>query len=189
VNDLVTEHFPNIVDISFTAKMEMELDRVASGNQSWIEIVREFYEPFIEQVERARAEMPEVKTGPEPIGRDCPKCGNELVIRWGRHGRFIGCSNFPTCRFTEPWLEKIGVKCPKDNGEIVERKTRKGRTFFGCSNFPECDFTSWKRPLTASCPHCGGLLVAVNKNQAQCISCEQRISMDEISTNQPANTA
>ena len=85
--------------------------------------------------------------GPEPIGRACPECGHELVIRWGRYGKFISCSNFPDCRYTEAWLEKIGVNCPKDGGDMVERKTRKGRIFFGCANYPNCDFTSWKQPL------------------------------------------
>jgi DNA topoisomerase I len=80
--------------------------------------------------------MPEMKTGPEPIGRLCPECGHDLVIRWGRYGKFISCSNFPDCRYTEAWLEKIGVRCPQDGGDIVERKTRKGRVFFGCANYP-----------------------------------------------------
>jgi DNA topoisomerase-1 len=181
VNDLVTEHFPNIVDVSFTAHMENDLDLVASEEQSWVEIVREFYGPFAEQVARAREEMPEVKTGPEKTGRACPECGQDLVIRWGRHGKFIGCSNFPTCRYTEPWLEKIGVHCPLDGGELVERRTRKGRTFYGCANYPECDFTSWKRPLAQPCPHCGGLLVVANKDQAQCIQCERTFPLEQVS--------
>ena len=85
--------------------------------------------------------------------RKCPKCDSNLVIKRGRYGKFIGCSNFPECRYTEPWLEKIGVTCPKDQGELVERKTRKGRTFFGCENYPNCDFTSWKRPIKPPCPN------------------------------------
>lgn len=180
VNDLITEHFPNIVDTGFTASMEEDLDRIASGQQSWVDIVSEFYFPFAEQVAKAEEMMPEVKTEPEPIGRACPESGHDLVLRWGRYGKFISCSNFPECRYTEPWLEKIGVKCPQDGGELVERKTRKGRTFFGCANYPTCDFTSWKRPLRAPCPQCGGLLVTVNKHHAQCLSCEQQFSIDEL---------
>jgi DNA topoisomerase-1 len=102
----------------------------------WTAAMREFYVPFAEDVKKAQAEMPVVKTGPEPIGRACPEDSGELVIRYGRYGKFISCANFPTCRYTEPWLEKIGVKCPKDGGEIVERKTRKGRTSHGCINIP-----------------------------------------------------
>lgn len=180
VNDLITEHFPNIVDTGFTASMEEDLDSIASGQQSWVDIVSYFYFPFAEQVAKAEEMMPEVKTDPEPIGRACPESGHDLVLRWGRYGKFISCSNFPECRYTEPWLEKIGVKCPQDGGELVERKTRKGRTFYGCENYPTCDFTSWKRPLPAPCPICGGLLVAVNKNHAQCLSCEQQFSIDEL---------
>jgi DNA topoisomerase-1 len=142
--------------------------------------VSEFYFPFAKQVAKAEKMMPEVKTEPEPIGRACPESGHDLVLRWGRYGKFISCSNFPECRYTEPWLEKIGVKCPQDGGELVERKTRKGRTFFGCANYPTCDFTSWKRPLRAPCPQCGGLLVTVNKHHAQCLSCEQQFSIDEL---------
>jgi len=189
VNDLLVEHFPNILEVSFTAHMEEDLDRVASGEEPWVQIIREFYEPFSEQVERAQKEMPELKSEPEPIGRACPESGHDLVIRWGRYGKFISCSNFPVCRYTEPWLEKIGVKCPKDGGEIVERKTRKGRIFYGCANYPECDFTSWKKPLPIPCPNCGGLLVIANKTAAQCTECEQQFPLDEVTPEEVPETA
>lgn len=180
VNDLITEHFPNIVDVNFTAHMEADLDQVATGNMDWVEVISEFYAPFSEQVRQAEEKMPEMKTGPEPIGRPCPESGHELVIRWGRYGKFISCSNFPECRYTEPWLEKIGVKCPQDGGEVVQRTTRRGRTFYGCANYPECDFTSWKRPLPASCPNCGGMLVAANKRHARCVQCERQFLLDDV---------
>jgi DNA topoisomerase-1 len=180
VNDLVLAHFPDIVDTGFTAAMEEDLDRIASGEEKWVKVIREFYDPFSQQVARAEAEMPEMNQGPEPIGRDCPECGHPLVIRWGRYGKFISCSNYPACRHTEAWLEKIGVRCPKDGGEIVERKTRKGRTFYGCMNYPNCDFTSWKLPLAAPCPECGGLLVVANKNFVQCTNCQAQIPIDEV---------
>ena len=180
VNDLMLQYFPEIVDLNFTARMEEDLDRVASGETDWTGLMRLFYEPFAEKVLRAQADMPVVKSGPEPIGRKCPLDGGELVIRYGRYGKFISCSNFPTCRHTEPWLEKIGVTCPKDGGDIVERKTRKGRTFYGCNNYPQCDFTSWKRPLPQPCPKCGGLLVIANKREAQCTKCQESFLLDEI---------
>jgi DNA topoisomerase-1 len=189
VNDLVTEHFPDIVDVGFTANMMKDLDRVASGQQSWVEIVREFYGPFAQQVERAEKAMPEVKTEPEPIGRDCPECGSELVIRFGRHGKFIGCSTFPKCRYTEPLLEKIGVKCPKDGGDLVKRKTRKGRTFYGCGNYPECDFVSWKQPLSKPCPKCGGLVIAANRHGAVCTQCDAQYDRDDFSSFVSSSTA
>ncbi len=180
VNDLMVQYFPEIVDVNFTAHMETDLDRIASGETEWRGVMREFYDPFIQQVQKAQAEMPVVKSGPEPIGRKCPDCGGELVIRYGRYGKFISCSNFPTCRHTEPWLEKIGVACPNDGGELVERKTRKGRVFYGCSNYPTCEFTSWKKPLPQPCPKCGGLLVVANKREAQCIKCQESHLLEEI---------
>jgi len=189
VTDLLIEHFPNIVDVGFTAHMEADLDHIASGDESWVEIVREFYGPFAEQVARAQEEMPEVKAEDLSVGRACPECGHDLVIRWGRYGKFISCSNFPECRYTEPWLEKTGVACPKDGGDIVERKTRKGRLFYGCSNYPECDFNSWKRPLPIPCPKCGGLLVAANKSSVLCIQCEERYPIDQLKPEEASETA
>ncbi|HET7010104.1 MAG TPA: topoisomerase DNA-binding C4 zinc finger domain-containing protein, partial [Anaerolineales bacterium] len=144
-------------------------------DRPWVEVIREFYGPFSKQVEEATASMPEVKAEPEVLDRLCPESGHPLVIRHGRFGKFIGCSNFPACRYTEPWLEKIGVKCPQDGGELVERRTRRGRVFYGCSNYPACDFTSWKRPLAAPCPNCGGLLVTDNREHAVCLKCGHRV--------------
>jgi len=189
VTDLLIQHFPNIVNVGFTAHMEADLDRIASGDEAWVEIVREFYGPFAEQVARAQEEMPEVKAEHQSIGRACPKCGHDLVIRWGRYGKFISCSNFPECRYTEPWLEKIGVTCPKDGGDIVERKTRKGRLFYGCSNYPECDFNSWKKPLSIPCPNCNGLLVAANKTSSLCTQCEERYPLDELKPEETSEAA
>jgi DNA topoisomerase-1 len=186
VNDLITEHFPEVVDVGFTAKMEEELDLIAEGKRKWVKSIREFYGPFAEQVAKAELNMPEMNMGPEPIGRPCPECGHELVIRWGRYGKFISCSAFPDCRHTEAWLEKIGVLCPKDQGDIVQRKTRKGRTFYGCANYPNCDFTSWKLPLAHPCPNCGGLLVVANKNQAQCVQCENLFPLDQVTVEEAA---
>ncbi len=180
VNDLLVEWFPDILDVGFTARMEDDLDRIAAGERPWVEVVREFYGPFSQKVKEAEEKMPENKQGPEPIGRKCPKCGGELVVRWGRYGKFISCSNFPKCRYTEPWLEKTGAKCPKCGGDLVVRRTRRGRTFYGCANYPECDFTTWKRPLPTPCPHCGGLLVQAGKNRAQCLACEQTFSLDAL---------
>ncbi len=182
VNDLLVQHFPDIVDLGFTAKMEKDLDQIASGERQWVDIIREFYDPFAITLERAQAEMPTTKVELEKVGRPCLDCGHDLVIRYGRYGKFISCSNFPTCRHTEAWLEKIGVKCPEDGGDVVQRKTRKGRVFYGCSNYPTCQFTSWKRPLPNACPKCGGLLVIANKREATCLSCQETFLLDEINS-------
>lgn len=180
VNDLLMQHFSELIDINFTATMEEDLDKVADGHADWVDVIHEFYTPFAEQVKLAQSEMPEVKTELEKVGRDCPKCGHDLVFRWGRYGKFISCSNFPACRHTEPFLQKIGVHCPKCEGEIVERKTRKNRVFFGCSNYPTCDYTSWKRPLAAPCPSCGGMLVVASKRDAQCTVCEKIFPLEQL---------
>ncbi len=180
VNDLMVKYFPDIVDYQFTARMEEELDKIAEGQEDWVRVMSEFWTPFSEEVTKAQAEMPATKSGPEPIGRPCPTCGKDLVIRYGRYGKFISCSGFPECRYTEPWLEKIGVNCPKDGGEIAERKTRRGRIFYGCINYPNCDFTSWKKPLKNPCPKCNGLLVIANKREAQCTNCSESFLLELI---------
>ncbi len=180
VNDLMSQYFPEIVDLNFTATMESDLDKIATGHADWVKVMDAFYGPFAVKVQKAQAEMPVVKSGPEPIGRACPDCDKELVIRYGRYGKFISCSGFPDCRHTEPWLEKIGVLCPKDGGDIAERKTRKGRIFYGCANYPNCDFTSWKRPLPTPCPNCKGMLVIANKREAQCLACQESFLLENV---------
>ena len=185
VNDLLVEHFPEIVDLGFTARMEEELDKVASGERNWVELLRDFYGPFEEQLALAQKQMPEMKADAEPLGRACPECGNQLLIRHGRFGKFIGCSNFPECRHTEPWLEKIGVRCPLDGGELVERRTRKGRIFYGCSNYPSCEFTSWKKPEPTPCPNCGGLLVHETRKAVRCLQCDRRFDPETLPSRLP----
>jgi len=180
VNDLIVKYFPEIVDYQFTARMEEDLDEIAKGRAKWVKVMHAFYTPFEVKVKIAQAEMPVTKSDPEPIGRACPDCGKELVICYGRYGKFISCSGFPDCRHREPWLQKIGVTCPKDGGDIVERKTRKGRIFYGCNRYPDCDFTSWKRPLPKPCPHCQGMLVIANKREAQCLNCEETFALEDV---------
>ncbi len=180
VNDLLVKYFPDIVDFGFTARMEARLDKVAEGEEEWMNVIRDFYTPFAKELEIAKKEMPTTKQEPEKIGRACPECGHDLVYRFGRYGKFISCSDFPKCRYTEPWLDKIGILCPEDGGDLIKRKTRKNRVFYGCANYPNCEFTSWKRPIKTPCPKCGGLLVAANKRQAQCIKCEEKFALDEL---------
>lgn len=180
VNDLLVEYFPVVLGIDFTAHMEEDLDEIASGERKWNDVITEFYTSFEPKLEHAREEIPENQIEPEKLGRECPDCGGELVVKWGRYGKFISCSNYPECKYTEPYLEKIGMDCPLDDGELVIRKTRKGRIFYGCSNYPECEFSSWNRPIDTKCPNCGGLLTIKNKNQAQCIDCEETFLLDEL---------
>ncbi len=180
VNDLVVEYFPSIVDIEFTSTMEDKLDEIAQGDVAWVEVIRDFYAPFKNSLEHAKENMPKTQLKPDPIGRACPKCGGDLVLRTGRFGRFISCSNFPECKYTEPWLEKIGVTCPEcKTGEVVEKRSKKGRVFYGCSRYPECNYVSWDKPLARACPKCGGKLSTKNGKQASCSDCHSRFELEE----------
>ena len=181
VNDLIVAYFPTIVDTGFTSAMESHLDRVASGNEDWVKIISDFYGPFKSSLDIAEKDMPEAKVELEKVDKLCPVCGKDLVIRWGRFGKFISCSGFPECRHTEPFLQKIEVGCPKcHEGDVVERKTRRGRVFYGCSRYPECDFTSWKKPIIEPCPKCQGTLVIANKREVQCLDCKETFLLDEV---------
>jgi DNA topoisomerase I len=129
--------------------MEEQLDDIADGGDDWKSMLREFYSPFENRLTHARDNMPEMKQQ-EYVGRACPVCGGDLVVKYGRFGKFIGCANHPTCTHTEPYVEFTGIACPvcgeTDGGQLVERKSRKGRTFYGCSRYPECQYTAWKLP-------------------------------------------
>ena len=180
VNDMLVEYFPDVMSVDFTARMESELDEIAGG-EPWVPVIDEFYTKFSERLEVADKAISkvDVRSEPEPVGRDCPLCGNPLVFREGRYGRFVGCSTFPKCRHTEQILDKIGVECPQDGGDIVKKSTRKGRVFYGCSNYPDCDWTSWRKPLQEPCKFCGGLLVHVNNHSAECTKCSERQPLPE----------
>lgn len=180
VNDLLVEYFPDVLEINFTAEMEQDLDEIANGKKDWVAVLKNFYGAFEPRLEHARADMPEMNAEPEKVGRACPRCGHDLIIRWGRFGKFISCSDFPKCKYTEPYLEKIGVICPKDGGEIVMRKTRRGRVFYGCEHYPNCDFTSWKKPVSTACPACKGLLTIKNSKELVCADCGNTFSMDIV---------
>ncbi len=173
VTDMLVEYFPNILSVDFTARMEDELDEIAEG-KPWVPVISGFYDRFERNLSVADAALPkvEIKKEPEFVGQKCPECGNELVYREGRYGRFIGCSNFPTCRYTEQILVKIGVTCAHGGGEIIERKTKRGRTFYACSRYPECEWKSWKKPVADEKGTCGdGLLVPVNETKFECSAC------------------
>ncbi|HKZ82480.1 MAG TPA: type I DNA topoisomerase [Anaerolineae bacterium] len=189
VNDMLVEYFSDVIDVGFTARMEEELDEIADGEKDWAEVLREFYEPFEKDVEHALHAIEKVEVN-EEIGEACPTCGKPLIARWGRFGKFIGCSDFPTCRYTRPFLIKIGVKCPLDGGDLVEKKTRRGRIFYGCANYKNddpdsCQFTSWNRPLPQPCPNCGGLLTVKGKDRARCLRCENEYSLNELPEMEP----
>ncbi|MEP6775314.1 MAG: type I DNA topoisomerase, partial [Chloroflexota bacterium] len=170
VNDLLVEHFPDIVDIGFTSNMEEELDEVASGDRRWQPVISEFYAPLEAALARAEVSVGKIDVArPEPqrTGETCPLCQeHELVIRESRFGPFIACSGFPKCRYTRPIVVSTGVECPKcGQGMLIEKKSKKGRVFYSCSRYPECDFSTWDKPVPLPCPNCGGLMTVVGRTQ------------------------
>ncbi len=175
VNDLLVEYFPDIISVDFTANMENELDEITEG-RAWVPLLRDFYGRFTQDLDKADQAIPkmDLKKELELVGRMCPECGQPLVYREGKFGKFIGCSDFPKCRHTEQILRKIGVACPRDGGDLVQKRTRQGRVFYGCANYPDCDWTSWKRPLPQPCRLCGGLVVEVARHTGECTQCGER---------------
>lgn len=159
VNRIMTDAFPVIVDVNFTANMEGLLDAVESGEVPWKTVVRNFYPDLAEAVGRANQDLEKVKIEDEVTEVKCEMCGRNMVIKYGPHGKFLACPGFPDCRFTKPYFEKIGVACPKCGGEVVIKKTQKGRRYYACENGPECDFMVWQRPSAKRCPKCGGVLL------------------------------
>ena len=176
VNGLLTRHFPDTVDIGFTARVEEELDDIASGDRDWVPVLREFYRPFHDTVERADREAERVPRSEidEESDEVCETCERPMVIKSGRFGRFLSCSGFPECRNARPLVEKVGVSCPECGHDIVQKRQRgkRGRRFYGCSNYPACDFATNQRPLPTRCPDCAGILVASGRDQARCLACK-----------------
>lgn len=159
VVDLLKEHFSNILDAEFTARMEEELDLVEEGGLNWKKVIRDFYEPFESDMEQAKNLIEKIEIKDEEAGKECPECGKPMLIKYGRFGKFLACSGFPDCRHTESMNEDTGVKCPYCSGAIIALKSKKGRKFYGCSNYPECSFRSWNKPTGEKCPHCGDAMV------------------------------
>ncbi len=180
VNDLLVQYFDPVFNVGFTASMEEHLDSIARGEEQMAPVLRTFYDFFVPQLQHAERTMQRVTVEPEKIGETCLECGGELIIKQGRFGKFIGCANYPTCRYTRPLVARLGIACPKDGGELVERRSRAGRVFYGCANYPKCDFTTWRRPLPQPCPQCGGLLVVVNKEWAECTVCQARFKIESL---------
>lgn len=159
VDSIMKKSFASIVDVNFTAYMEGLLDRVEDGSVKWKTVVENFYPDLHEAVEKAQKELEEIKIEDEVTDVICEQCGRNMVVKYGPHGKFLACPGFPDCRNTKPYLEKIGVPCPKCKNDVVIRKTKKGRRYFGCMSYPDCDFMSWQKPSAQPCPDCGGAMV------------------------------
>ena len=157
---LIKECFPKIVNVKFTAQMEENLDMVEHGDQQWVDLLDVFYEDFDKTLKKAKEDMEGVKIHLKEDETDliCDKCGKPMVVKFGRYGRFIACSGYPECKNIVKYVQKLGVSCPKCNGDVVVKSTKKKRVFYGCSNYPECDFVSWNEPTNERCPQCNEIL-------------------------------
>jgi DNA topoisomerase-1 len=167
VNDMMKQAFPSIVDVNFTANMEQLLDAVGDGIINWKTVVENFWPDLEASVQAAEKELDKVKIEDEVSDVICENCGRHMVVKYGPHGKFLACPGFPECRNTKPYQEKIGVFCPRCGGEILRKKTRKGRVYYGCEHYPECEFMSWQQPVSEKCPKCGGYMV-IRGNRIAC---------------------
>ena len=167
--DKLQEFFSNIVNVEYTANMETELDEIADHKINNVEVLQKFYDEFSPLVDKAFKEME--KKEPVKTGEVCPECGSDLVVRKGKYGEFVACSNYPTCKYVKKEVKEVKsvAKCPKCGHDIIERKTKKGKAFYGCSNFPKCKYATWYEPTGENCPNCQNLLVTKNKN----VLCEE----------------
>jgi DNA topoisomerase-1 len=173
VNSFLIQHFSDIINVAFTAKMEKQLDEVESDKKKWENLLDKFYKAFTRDLEKGnqaqKIEMPKVFSD-----EICDKCGSKMLIKNGRFGKFIACSGFPKCKNTKPFLDKIGISCPEEDcsGEVVRKKTKKGRMFYGCSNYPKCSFVTWNKPINKRCPQCNSILViSINKKSGLYLKC------------------
>jgi len=145
VTDFLVQYFANILDLPFTANMEDDLDAIANGEKEWVPVIAQFYGPFYADIQKAYQDAEKVKLSEEKIDEKCPTCGHDLVIRTGRFGKFVACTNFPECTYTRQYGEKVGIMCPQCGGDIVVKKSKRGKKFYGCSNYPKCTFAAWKK--------------------------------------------
>ncbi len=171
ITDRLQDCFSHLINVEYTANMETDLDKIAEGKMDWVSTLREFYNEFEPAVQNAFHEMP--KKEAEKTGEDCPECGSPLVVRKGKYGQFVACSNYPTCKYikSEP-KERVEIcDCPNCGSKIVEKKSKKGKVFYGCSNYPKCKTAYWDKPIGEKCPNCGEMLVE-KKSKVKCSSCD-----------------
>lgn len=189
VVELMINYFPEVIDIDFTARLEQQLDQIEEGAEDRLKVLKSFYDGYFrERLKEADKKIEKVEVGPELSEEICPQCGKNLVYKHGRFGRFLACPAYPECRYTKKIVRKTGVTCPIDGdkgGMIVERRSKKGRTFYGCSNYPDCDFSSWNKPLAEKCPLCGAILTE-NRKRTACCSNKDCAYQSDLSANKVA---
>lgn len=174
VTQLMKENFQDIVDVAFTADMEEKLDHVEEGSAQGEDVLREFYTPFIQTVEKASSSIEKVVIPDEVSDIPCEKCGSMMVYKMGRFGKFLACPNFPECRNTKPILEKIDIPCPQCGGALIKRKTKRGKAFYGCEKYPECSFVSWDKPVAEQCPKCKSMMVQKASPKGSYVVCTNK---------------
>ena len=177
ITDKLQEGFSDIINVKYTADMESDLDLVAESKFDHVKLLKDFFDKFEPLVESAFKTME--KKAPEKTGEDCPECGNPLVVRKGKYGEFVACSNYPECKYIKPTERVSYARCPKCNeGDIVAKKTKKGKTFYGCSNYPACSYALWDEPTGEVCPECGLLMVKKGK-RIYCPECTSKKAKEE----------
>lgn len=171
VTDILREFFKDVINEEFTAEMEEKLDEIEDGKLEWKSVIRDFYEDFREELEIAEKEMSEIELVEEVSDIPCEKCGELMVVKFGRYGKFLACPGYPDCKNTKPIIKDLGIDCPKCEGQVIERKSKKGRKFYGCSKYPDCDFISWDKPIKEKCPKCQGVLTEKGSKKGTIVKC------------------
>ncbi len=180
VVELMINYFPEVIDIDFTARMERRLDDIEEGKEQSLQVLNDFYHGYFkERLEEADKKIEKVELTPEVSEETCPHCGENLVYKHGRFGQFLACPSYPDCKYTKKVLKETGVTCPADGGMIVERRTKKGRTFYGCNNYPECTYSLWDRPLPEDCPLCGSIMTEARKGKRKIKRCSNKDCANE----------
>jgi DNA topoisomerase-1 len=180
VVDLLKQYFPEIIDVEFTADLEKKLDDIEEGDVEWVKILENFYAPFKETLNVAEKEIEHIQVEDEVTEEICEQCGRNMVVKMGRYGKFLACPGFPECRNTKPLLEPTGVTCPSCTGELVLRRSKKGRKFYGCSNYPECEFVVWDQPTNRKCPNCGSMMVLKESKGEKIYRCSNKECEEKI---------
>ncbi|WP_425449200.1 type I DNA topoisomerase [Dethiothermospora halolimnae] len=174
VTELLSQYFKDILNEEFTAGMEEKLDLIEEKELKWKEVIKGFYKDFEKDLKIAEEDMKEIEIKDEETDVECEKCGRNMVIKHGRYGKFLACPGYPDCKNTKPLVHEVGVKCPECQGDIIERRSKKGRKFYGCSNYPECKFVSWSKPIDEKCPECDSILTERNNKKGKTIVCSNK---------------
>ena len=177
VNTIMCDNFKDIVDVTFTANMEEDLDKIEEGNLNWHKLIAEFYIPFEKTLKEAEEKIGDIEIKDEESDVVCDKCGRMMVYKQGKFGKFLACPGFPECRNTKTIVKTVDVKCPKCGNDVIEKKTKRGKIFYGCSSYPSCDFNSWDMPTNDKCDKCGSMLFirSGRGKKKYCPECDEKI--------------